>query len=302
MESQIANTANGPVEYTLLGSGPVVLTCHGTSSDCFSRAGQAPLLEAGLSVLTPSRPGYGRTPSEVGRSAAEAAAALVALLDALEIETCAVMAISGGGPTGVALTANFPQRVRRLALVAAITKTEGRASEPSYPSQVAFYGPMHVLNWSMLGLVSRLSPTGMARQTMTLFSTHDPQDASQRLTQDDIQEICRFYHGRSSRAGALNDFTHTVGAELLQKVQVPTLVVHSREDKSVPFIHAEWSLANIPQAQLCESGFTGHFFWVGPDYARVSRQLVAFFSAEQAEAAGLAELAGEPPLPALKAV
>jgi pimeloyl-ACP methyl ester carboxylesterase len=279
MESRIANTAKGPVEYTLLGSGPVILACHGTSSDCFSNDGYAPLLEAGFAVLTPSRPGYGRTPLKVGVSAAEAAEALVALLDSLEIKTCTVMAISGGGPTGVALTANWPQRVRRLALIAAITRPEDRANEPDYHNQIAFYGPMHGLIWNMLRLVSRLSPHNMARQTMAIFSNHDPEDALHRLTLDDIKEICRFYQHRSSRVGALNDLTHTVGKELLQGVQVPTLVIHSREDKSVPFSHAEWSLAYIPHAELCESGFTGHFFWVGPDYQNVSHQLVTFLRA-----------------------
>jgi pimeloyl-ACP methyl ester carboxylesterase len=278
-ESQIARTSCGPVEYTMLGEGLVVLVCHGTSSNCFSVETSASLLEAGFAVLTPSRPGYGRTPSKLGTSVQQAAQALVALLDCLEIELCAVNAISGGGPTGVTLAANHPERVRRLALTAAITKTEDRTHEPSYESQKAFYGPLHGIFWNMLGLISRLSPSGMARQTMTIFSTHDPEDVLRQLTAEDIQKICCFYQGRSSRAGAMNDLGHTVGKALLQKVQVPTLVVHSREDKSVPFSHAEWSLAHIPNAELCESGVTGHFYWVGPDHQRISRQLITFLKA-----------------------
>jgi pimeloyl-ACP methyl ester carboxylesterase len=130
----------------------------------------------------------------------------------------------------------------------------------------------------MLGLISRLSPSGIARQTMAIFSTHDPEDALQQLTSEDIKAICRFYQGRSSRVGAMNDLTHTVGSELLQKVQAQTLVIHSRKDKSVPFSHAEWARAHIPNAELCESGITGHFYWVGPDYQRVSQKLVSFLS------------------------
>ena len=48
------------------------------------------------------------------------------MLDALEIKTCAVVAISGGGPTGLALAAGFPQRVDRLVLAAALTRPEVR--------------------------------------------------------------------------------------------------------------------------------------------------------------------------------
>ena len=279
VESRIARTPRAPIEYTLLGNGPVIVVCHGTSSNCFSVDGAEPLLEAGFAVLTPSRPGYGRTPLQVGRSAREAAESLVALLDCLGIKTCMVKAISGGGPTGVTLTADHPARVTRLALVEAITKPEDRAHESAYQSQKAFYGPLHGMFWSMLGLISRVAPSKLAKQTMMIFSTHDPEDVIRQLTPEDIEAICRFYQRHSSRTGAMNDLMHTLGKEVLQKVQTPTLVIHSREDRSVPFTHAEWSLAHIPNAELCEGGVTGHFEWVGPDYQRISCRLVSFFKA-----------------------
>jgi pimeloyl-ACP methyl ester carboxylesterase len=277
VKSQIAQTSRGPVEYTLLGQvGPMVLVCHGTSSDCFSTDVTQPFVEAGFRVLTPSRPGYGRTPLDVGRSAADAAQALIALLDSLKTPTCDVVAISGGGPTGLALAAKFPQRVTRLVLAEAISQPEARPNELSYKDQVAFYGPLHGLTWSLLRLMSRLSPRSTARQVLAIFSTHDPDDALRRLSREDINELCRFFAGRSSRQGALNDLSHTAGASVLEEVKQPTLVVHSREDKSVPFTHAEFSLAHIPHAELCEAGFTGHFFWIGPDFTRISEREVAF--------------------------
>jgi pimeloyl-ACP methyl ester carboxylesterase len=283
MKSQMAQTSKGPIEFTQLGNGPVVLVCHGTSQNCFSTNGSTPLLEAGFSVLTPSRPGYGHTPLKIGRSAAQAAEALVGLLDSLKIQTCSAIAISGGGPTGVALAAGFPQRVKRLALVAAVTRPEDRPNEPAYQSQIAFYGPMHGVMWRMLRLVSNLSPHNMARQSLTIFSSHDPEDGLRRLSAEDVEAIRRFYQGESSRQGALNDLTHTVGKDLLQAVHQSTLVIHSREDRSVPFSHAEWSLKHIPNAELYEAGFTGHFYWVGPDFQRISERLVAFLRANCVE-------------------
>jgi pimeloyl-ACP methyl ester carboxylesterase len=174
----------------------------------------------------------------------------------------------------------FPERVTRLVLLAAITHTEERQNEPAYKDQMAFYGPMHNLMWGMLGLMSRLSPRGMARQTLSIFSTHDPDEGLSRLTESDIESICRFYQGRSSRYGAQNDATHNVGMDLLASICQPTLVIHSREDKSVPFAHAEWSLKHIPQAELCEAGFTGHFVWIGPDFPRISQRMITFLSVD----------------------
>jgi pimeloyl-ACP methyl ester carboxylesterase len=99
-------------------------------------------------------------------------------------------------------------------------------------------------------LMSRLSSRTMARQTLVIFSTHDPEDGLEKLSPEGIKRIARFYRGRSSRQGALNDGSHTVGAVLLKKIKKPVLVIYSREDKSVPFDHAEWSLNNIPHAEL----------------------------------------------------
>jgi pimeloyl-ACP methyl ester carboxylesterase len=257
-----------------------VLHCHGTSSDCFSTDEIKPLVDAGFSVLTPSRPGYGRTPLSTGRTSAQAAEALVALLDCLQVQTCAVVAVSGGGPTGVALAGLYPQRVTRLVLLEAVTWAEERPNEPGYRSQAAFYGPLHNLFWGMLGFFSRVSPRSIARQNLFLFSTHDPDDALARLSAEDIPKFGHFFQGHSSRQGALNDLTHTVGPELLRSVSQPTLVVHSREDRSVPFSHAEWSLEHIPQAELCESGFTGHFFWIGPDFQGISRRMAEFLQVQ----------------------
>jgi pimeloyl-ACP methyl ester carboxylesterase len=276
MDSQIIQTASGPIEYTLQGSGPLLLVSHGVSSSCYSNELARPLAEAGFQVLTPSRPGYGHTPLSVGMSAAQAAQAFMALMDSLSFQKCSVVAVSGGGPTGIALAANYPERVERLVLVEAISWSENRTNELSYQSQVTFYGPMHNVMWTMLGMMGRLSPRSMARQTLAIFSTHDPDDGLSKLSRADIDTICRFYRGKSSRQGALSDFKHTVGVEELQKVSEPTLVIHSREDNSVPFGHAEWSLQHIAKAELCESGITGHFFWVGPDFPRISQRMIEF--------------------------
>ena len=276
MKSQIAQTRRGPIEYTLLGSGPVLLACHGTSQDCYSTNGLDELAKAGFSLLIPSRPGYGRTPLDVGQSSHEAAEALIALLDCLNIRSCSVIAVSGGGPTGIALAASFPQRIEHVVLMAAVSRPQERIHEPSYESQMAFYGPSHGMQWRMLQLISNLSPRAMARQTMSIFSTHDPDDAVSRLSPEGIEAIRQFYQGHSSRKGALNDATHTVDRRQLQEIKIPVLVVHSREDKSVPFAHAEWSLQNIPQARLCETGFTGHFIWVDPEYAKINTQMADF--------------------------
>jgi pimeloyl-ACP methyl ester carboxylesterase len=67
-----------------------------------------------------------------------------------------------------------------------------------------------------------------------------------------------------------------MGADRLCAIQQPVLVIHSREDRAVPFGHAEWSMQHIPQAELCEAGITGHFFWVDPNYHVICQRMIDF--------------------------
>jgi hypothetical protein len=54
----------------------------------------------------------------------------------------------------------------------------------------------------------------------------------------------------------------------------------------VPFSRAEWSLAYILHAKICEAGFTGQFwqfFWVGQDSGYISQRMVEFLREQMQE-------------------
>ena len=110
-ESRLVETRSGPIEYQLAGdSGPILLGIHGTPGGYDQLAGIIPrALDAGYRLLLVSRPGYLRTPIEVGRTSREQADSYVALLDVLEIDRVGVIAISGGGPSGLELAARHFQ-------------------------------------------------------------------------------------------------------------------------------------------------------------------------------------------------
>ena len=95
--SEIVETARGRVEFARRGDAPYVLILHGTPQGHNASFIGEPLEEAGFGTITPSRPGYLRTPLATGRSFAEQADAAAALLDELGIEQVAVYGIPAAG-------------------------------------------------------------------------------------------------------------------------------------------------------------------------------------------------------------
>ena len=91
MSYRIAQTAKGPIGYRRNGSGPAVLVLNGGHCSRQTRLSHEKLACTGFTVVTPSRPGYDVTPASVGRSAQEAAHALAALLDVVQIPLVAVI-------------------------------------------------------------------------------------------------------------------------------------------------------------------------------------------------------------------
>ena len=82
--SEIITTKKGVVEFSKKGSGPYVMMLHGIPGthdgySCYSQY----LVDAGIGVISPTRPGFGRTPLTSGPTPEEASDLLAALLDEL---------------------------------------------------------------------------------------------------------------------------------------------------------------------------------------------------------------------------
>ena len=104
--SSVAETALGPIEYSLTGESDLLLLfIHGTPGG----HDQTTEPSSYYRVLTPSRPGYLRTPLSVGKSPAEQAKAYKALLDSLGIKEVMILGVSGGGPSAIEFAAAYPE-------------------------------------------------------------------------------------------------------------------------------------------------------------------------------------------------
>jgi pimeloyl-ACP methyl ester carboxylesterase len=91
-----------------------VFALHGTPGGRLNRhPDETKFADAGARVITYDRPGYGRSDRHRGRAVIDCVADVVAIADALGVESFAVTGGSGGGPHALAVAARLPDRVVR---------------------------------------------------------------------------------------------------------------------------------------------------------------------------------------------
>ena len=203
-------------------------------------------------------------------------ALLTAVLDELGLDTVSLVGGSSGGCAAIAFAARFPERVDRLLLYGAYA--DGPAiSTPAVRESIVATIRSH---W---GLGSRL---------LADIFVGDTDRAEQ-------QRLARYQREATSpeTAAVLLELTYRndVRAELDQ-VRAPTLVVHRRGDRAIPYALGRELAAGIPTATLIPLDGSAHFPWAG-DWPSVARALRSAFGPEATAATAVA--AAGPPAVAL---
>jgi 2-hydroxy-6-oxonona-2,4-dienedioate hydrolase len=122
--SVVFESSQGAIEYYIVGdiTNPV-LVIHGTPGSVFvNMLFYDVFSEAGLSMVSLSRPGYYQTPLSSGKTIKEQSKLYKLLLDELGIESVFVFGISGGGPSAIQFALDYPERCKGLILAAAATQ------------------------------------------------------------------------------------------------------------------------------------------------------------------------------------
>jgi pimeloyl-ACP methyl ester carboxylesterase len=291
--TQIAETSRGPVEYTRVGVGPVLLHLHGGATGCDQTLALSwDFHEVGFTILTPSRPGYLRTPLTSGATPEEAADAVASLLDVLGIHQVGILGTSGGGPTALQFVLRHPKRVWGVVLQSAVTQqfVEPRRSTHSLLGWVVFSRSGRWLAdlgaWGIAFLV-RCWPSLLVRSFLNASEDLDQSKARERRTYvlrhpEQLGLFCRL--ARSGlplsvrQAGIWNDLHQYAQLPVypLEQITCPTLVIQGRADGNVPFAHAEFVARTVRHAELYAIEDCGHLIWVGPGAARAREKVLGF--------------------------
>ncbi len=279
---EIAETARGPVEFQRRGEPPYIVFLHGTPGGHNQGIFAEDFAREGFGIVTPSRPGYLRTPIETGPGFDDAADACAALLDSLDIERAAVYAVSGGGPTGIEFAARHPDRINALILEVAVSGTYA----PEVSAAAMAMMSSSLVGWLQRQLLVRL-PKVVVSQMVKMESTLSAEDRA-RVTKDvlanrDKVELLRQFMNSMPpfdllRAGFENDLSRFAAIERLplEAITCPTLVSHGTHDDDVPFAHGETSAREIVGAQLHRVEKGWHLLALGDGADEVRRVQLEF--------------------------
>jgi pimeloyl-ACP methyl ester carboxylesterase len=262
--TQVTVVATGlsstPVEYRLVPrTRGTVVVFHGGHMRAGLPLGEAALIAAGYTVLSPSRPGYGRTPLAAGPEPAAFADRTAALCTQLGLEeVLAVIGVSAGGPTAVAMAARQPTRVRSLVLQSARSSLPFPDGAARLLAPVAFNRHVEGSSWSAVRRLMRTSPAAGLRLMMGSLSALPAYQVVEDLSHQERRVLVDAFARMRSGAGFLTDVRHPVDPCWEQRVTQPALVVASRADGQVRWEHAEQLGRSIAQATTWASPSLSH--------------------------------------------
>lgn len=246
---------------------PTVVAHHGTpGAGTRDRHLDAVAAAAGVRVVTFSRAGYGGSTRHRGRTVADVAADVEALLDHLGVATCATMGASGGGPHALATAALLPQRVTGVLCIAGVGPwgepdldfMTGMGEDNVEEFGLALAGEDDVRPW-LAEQAAAMRGTTPAQLVESMASILPEVDRAAVLGARGVQLgedlVASFAEAlRPGVDGWLDDdlaFTRPWGFDLdgLVSREVPTFVWQGEVDLMVPPSHGRWLAARLTHAR-----------------------------------------------------
>lgn len=263
MTTQIIKTTKGTVEYSSIGTGIPILFVHGGHSSCNEALFHKGFDTQRFCLITPSRPGYGKTPLANLVTAKDTAELFIALLDELKLKSVILVGISAGGLSAIELASKFPVKVDKLILISAVTKKWMTEEDITYKKAKKLFSPsFEKYSWGLFRFFYLLFPKLMASTMFKELSNFLPID----ITKDEVDELYAMIKLQRSKKGFIIDLDQNIEQNVVSEIQSPTLILHSSKDNSVNIDHAKNAHNKIKNSILkIYDNKWGHLLWLGQE-------------------------------------
>lgn len=253
----------------------------------------APAVDAaarhGLRMVLYSRPGYGASTPDPGRSVASCTADVAAILDELGYDEFVTVGWSGGGPHALACGALLAGRCRAVATIAGVAPypaagldwLAGMGEENVKEFARAIQGEAS-LRPGLRELLPQFQEVTAAAVADALGDLVTDVDKA-ALTDAFAENTAATFRRALSRGveGWLEDnlaFVKPWGFEL-DEIRVPVMIWQGGQDRMVPFSHGQWLARHVPGATARLLPDEGHLSLVVSSFDRILGELVAAASA-----------------------
>jgi pimeloyl-ACP methyl ester carboxylesterase len=266
------------VEYGDSGGAPVI-NCHGgLTSRLDVRWLDRVAREAEVRLISPDRPGVGRSDRQAERSLPDWPKDVATLADALNVPRFAVLGWSAGGPYAIACAATLTDRVTALGLVASAIPYPQMLGDLHPVDRLCFLlaeraGPVATALCAGLRTCARVLAVGFRAASLVMLDRPSRRVVKGMAAGDYSAPIAE---GLRNVSGVLDDYRVLREPWELELRQIfcPVGIWQGDGDGFVPGRWAQWLAAQIPQAELTICTDSGHFL-AAEQYLRVFRRLAA---------------------------
>ena len=236
---------------------PAALVLHGTPGSSRQLAGlDGPARDRSLALIVPDRAGYGGSGYDRSRTIASGARDLGKLIRHLGLDRCAVIGLSGGGPTALACGVLLAGRVSAVATVGSVAPLVPRS--PLLPPDRLVIRMARRSQAATRLMFAAAVHAGRTRpeQTLGRFASLLAEPDARLLREnaglrDGFLDDLRHPSPTAARATARDFWLFARRWDVdIADVAVPAHIWHGTEDRNVPVAHARVIAAACPAARL----------------------------------------------------
>jgi pimeloyl-ACP methyl ester carboxylesterase/DNA-binding CsgD family transcriptional regulator len=233
-------------------------------------------------VIRYDRPGSGLSGRDgaTPRTRPEEVAVLLGLAEAIGLDSFSLLGASSGSVVAAAAAATATDRVARLVIYGGYSHGADIASPAAQAAMLDVVRRHWGLGSRMLADVFMPGATADERAA---FARYQRQVASSDQAARELAQV----YAHDSR-------------DLLELIEAPTLVLHRRADRAIPFALGRDLADRIPGASFLELGGAEHFPWLGAS-SEVTRAMLAFLAGDDPGPSMTAGGDGLPAQPTLSA-